>query len=141
VIHALPALEQGVFLRRLWGQPLDLVDGLIALAPAVGDRERAAALFREADEILAGCPDPGVLPDRLAAAKRAARPPVAGAELSERELTVLRLLNSGLSEREIGRELFLSFNTVHSHVKSVYRKLAVSSRADAVARARERRLL
>ena len=60
--EALPALEQGVFLRRLWGQPLDLVDGLIALAAAtagVGDRERAAALFREAEELLAGCPDAG----------------------------------------------------------------------------------
>ena len=49
---------------------------------------------------------------------------------------MLRLLSGGLSEREIGGELFLSFNTVHSHVKSVYRKLGVSSRAEAVARAR-----
>ena len=60
--EALPALEQGVFLRRLWGQPLDLADGLIALATAtagVGDRERAAALFRETEELLAGCPDAG----------------------------------------------------------------------------------
>ena len=40
---------------------------------------------------------------------------------------MLRLLSGGLSEREIGRELYLSFNTVHSHVKSVYRKLGVSS--------------
>jgi LuxR family transcriptional regulator, maltose regulon positive regulatory protein len=145
--EALPELEQGVFLRRLWGQPLDLVDGLIALAPAVaaaGDRERGADLFREAEELLAGCPDAGVLPVRLAAAKRAAgigRPAKAGAELSERELGVLRLLSSGLSEREIGQELFLSFNTVHTHVKSVYRKLGVSSRADAVARARTERLI
>ena len=60
----------------------------------------------------------------------------AGAELSERELTVLRLLGTGLSEREIGSELYLSFNTVHSHVKAIYRKLGVSSRAEAVARAR-----
>ena len=44
---------------------------------------------------------------------------------------MLRLLSGGLSEREIGRELFLSFNTVHSHVKSIYRKLGVSSRAEA----------
>ena len=131
--EALPALEQGVFLRRLWGQPLDLADGLIALATAtagVGDRERAAALFRETEELLAGCPDAGVLPERLAAAMGA--PATAGAELSEREREVLALLSRGLSEREIGRELFLSFNTVHSHVKSLYRKLGVSSRAEAV---------
>ena len=145
--EALPELEQGVFLRRLWAQPLDLVDGLIALAPAVaavGEHERAATLFAEAEQILAGCPDPGMLPGRLAAAKRAVRGPataVAGAELSARELTVLRLLGSGLSEREIGSELFLSFNTVHTHVKSVYRKLGVSSRAEALARAREQSLL
>jgi LuxR family maltose regulon positive regulatory protein len=46
------------------------------------------------------------------------------------------MLSGGMTEREIGHELFLSFNTVHSHVKSVYRKLAVSSRAEAIARAR-----
>ena len=54
---------------------------------------------------------------------------------------MLRLLSGGSSEREIGRELFLSFNTVHSHVKSIYRKLGVSSRADALAQARAQQLL
>ena len=146
--EALPALEQGVFLRRLWGQPLDLVDGLLALGPAtaaIGDRSRAAELFGEAEAVLARCADAGELPGRLVAARHASgmsRPAAtAGAELSERELTVLRLLHGGRSEREIGGELFLSFNTVHSHVKSVYRKLGVSSRAEAIARARDRRLL
>ena len=79
--------------------------------------------------------DAGALPARLAEARRAtrlARPAEPGAALSERERTVLRLLGSGLTEREIGRELYLSFNTVHSHVKAIYRKLGVSSRADAV---------
>ena len=134
--EALPLLEQGVFLRRLWGQPLDLADGLIALAAAtagVGDRKRAAALFEETETLLARCPDAGVLPQRLAAARRAGRLAVRGEELSQRERQVLALLSDGLSEREIGRELFLSFNTVHSHVKSVYRKLGVSSRSAAVA--------
>jgi LuxR family maltose regulon positive regulatory protein len=77
-----------------------------------------------------------VLGARLAAARKAAR--LDGGtlpeELSERELTVLRLLAGDLSEREIAAELYLSFNTVHSHVKSIYRKLGVSSRAEAVAR-------
>ncbi len=147
--EALPALEQGVFMRRLWGQPLDLVDGLLALAPtvaALGDRARAAQLLDEAEAVLATCASAGALPNRLTAARRGlgAGGPVTSAgddQLSERELSILRLLTGDLSEREIGRELYLSFNTVHTHVKSVYRKLGVSSRADAVARARAQQLL
>ena len=75
--EALPALEQGVLLRRLWGQQLDLVDGLLALAPtaaAIGDRARAEAVLAEAEAILAMCPDPGALPGRLAAARAAPAP-------------------------------------------------------------------
>ena len=62
--EALHALEKGVFLRRLWGQPLDLVDGLIELAAVVattGDRDRAAELLDEAAALAAACRDPGAL--------------------------------------------------------------------------------
>ena len=62
-------------------------------------------------------------------------------EFSERELDVLRLLGSQLSQREIGNTLFISFNTVKSHSKSIYRKLGVGTRSDAVGRARELELL
>ena len=48
---------------------------------------------------------------------------------------MLRLLDSELSVRQIGEELFLSANTVRTHTRSIYRKLSVNSRADAVARA------
>jgi LuxR family maltose regulon positive regulatory protein len=54
--------------------------------------------------------------------------------LSERELTVLRYLASRLTCAEIARELYLSVNTVRSHVKAVYRKLGVHSRSAAVER-------
>ncbi len=54
---------------------------------------------------------------------------------SDAELTVLRLLTSDLSTREIGNHLFLSPNTVRSHTRAIYRKLGVNSRGDAVARA------
>jgi LuxR family transcriptional regulator, maltose regulon positive regulatory protein len=54
---------------------------------------------------------------------------------SEAELTVLRLLASDLSTREIAARLFLSPNTVRSHIRSIYRKLGVGTRQDAVARA------
>jgi ATP/maltotriose-dependent transcriptional regulator MalT len=51
------------------------------------------------------------------------------------ELTVLRLLATELSARQIAEEVFLSPNTVRSHTRSIYRKLGVSSREQAVARA------
>jgi LuxR family maltose regulon positive regulatory protein len=54
--------------------------------------------------------------------------------LSDRELTVLRYLASRLTCTEIARELYLSVNTVRSHVKAIYRKLGVNKRADAVGR-------
>jgi LuxR family maltose regulon positive regulatory protein len=55
-----------------------------------------------------------------------------GGLLSDRELTVLRLLSSRLTSNEIAGALFVSSNTLKSHVKSIYRKLGVNSRADAV---------
>ena len=58
-------------------------------------------------------------------------------ELSERELTILRLLASELSQREIGSELYISRNTVKGHVRNIFRKLGATTRADAVARGRE----
>ncbi len=54
---------------------------------------------------------------------------------TEAELAVLRLLVSDLSAREIGNTLFLSPNTIRTHMRVLYRKLGVNSRAEAVARA------
>ena len=56
-------------------------------------------------------------------------------EPSAAELSVLRLLASELSQREIGSELFLSVNTVKTHTRALYRKLGATSRETAVARA------
>ena len=50
---------------------------------------------------------------------------------------MLRLLPTPLSQREIGASLYVSVNTVKTHTKSIFRKLGVSTRAEAVARARE----
>ena len=74
-----------------------------------------------------------------------ARRPVQGQRLTEplsdRELTVLRHLSSRLDSTEIAAGLFVSVNTVRTHVKAIYRKLGVNSRIDAVSRGRALALL
>jgi LuxR family maltose regulon positive regulatory protein len=57
--------------------------------------------------------------------------------LSEREIEVLRYLAKGLTYEEIGRQLFLSLNTVQFHVKNIYGKLLVNKRMQAIEKARE----
>ena len=71
----------------------------------------------------------------------AAAPPARAAGLSDRELQVLRLLDTELSGPEIARRLFVSQNTLRSHTKHIFTKLDVTSRRAAVLRARERGLL
>ncbi|HRF50499.1 MAG TPA: LuxR C-terminal-related transcriptional regulator [Anaerolineales bacterium] len=56
--------------------------------------------------------------------------------LSDRERDVLRLLAEGLSNQDIGDRLFLALNTVKAHTRSIYGKLGVNSRTQAIARAR-----
>jgi LuxR family maltose regulon positive regulatory protein len=61
--------------------------------------------------------------------------------LSERELDVLQLLASDLDGPGIARELYVSLNTMRSHTKSIFTKLGVNSRREAVRRATELELL
>jgi LuxR family maltose regulon positive regulatory protein len=61
--------------------------------------------------------------------------------LSDRELQVLRLLNTPLSQPEIADRLYISVNTVRSHVKHIYAKLGVHGRTEATVRAEELGLL
>ena len=68
-------------------------------------------------------------------------PPALAEPLTERELTILRYLQSILSNTEIAVELSLSVNTVKTHVRNIYRKLDTARRRDAVRRARELHLL
>jgi LuxR family maltose regulon positive regulatory protein len=62
-------------------------------------------------------------------------------DLSPSELRVLRYLPTNLTRSEIARELYVSTNTVNTHVRNIYSKLGVRDRSAAVARARELRLL
>jgi LuxR family maltose regulon positive regulatory protein len=78
--------------------------------------------------------------DRISA-QGAVSAPSRDSELSAREQGVVRYLQTRLTTREIAGELFISMNTLKSHLKSVYRKLDASSRSDAVARARSAGLI
>jgi LuxR family maltose regulon positive regulatory protein len=138
-------LEESVGVLRSYGQPIDLAFALIRHARvlrALGHRDAAAAIA-EARATIDSCPDPGILEGWLAAleARPRARSIQSGDKLSKRELVVLRALTGPLSERDIARELFLSRSTIHSHATSIYRKLGVSSRAEAIRQARELGLL
>jgi LuxR family transcriptional regulator, maltose regulon positive regulatory protein len=64
-----------------------------------------------------------------------------GEVLSQRELEVLRLLDSELTGPEIARQLYVTLNTLRTHTKRIFTKLDVTTRAAAVRRAYERGLL
>jgi LuxR family maltose regulon positive regulatory protein len=111
---------------------------------ALGERSQATTALDEARRAVRKAAAPGKVESLLADAERMVQagarrrptPSRPGEELSERELAVLRLLPTHLSQREIGESLYISVNTVKTHIKSIFRKLGVSSRADAVARGR-----
>jgi LuxR family maltose regulon positive regulatory protein len=107
---------------------------------ALGGRTEARAMLAEARAIVESCPDPGILPRRVEEVARrlgAAQPRATpDSVLTERELEVLRLLAEGLTKREVATKLFLSFSTIHSHTKSIYRKLDSTSRDAALEQAR-----
>ena len=106
--------------------------GTGALLDAVPRHETAhGALLGDIADVLRGAPPPSVEGELL--------PPPE--ELSPSELRVLRYLPTNLTRAEIARELYVSMNTVNSHIRNIYSKLAVRDRSSAVSRARELRLL
>jgi LuxR family maltose regulon positive regulatory protein len=147
------SLERAAELAGRGAGTLEVASADLALGRikhSLGESERARELLREARRRTDACADPGRLPARVAMAERTLRLGGPGArrgdgayvdELTARELAVLRLLPSDLTLREIGSELFVSHNTVKTHSRSVYRKLAASNREEAVNRARELNVL
>jgi ATP/maltotriose-dependent transcriptional regulator MalT len=140
--EALPFFEHAVAVLRAFGRSIELGDAVlrgVAVLESLGYREGAADLVDEARAVIDSCPDPGVLRQRLEAVEqpRRAHPRPRDNGLTDRELVVLRMLRGPLTEREIGRELYLSHNTIHSHTKSIYRKLGVSARSEATEKAHE----
>jgi LuxR family maltose regulon positive regulatory protein len=106
---------------------------------ALGDESEETRCLDLADAILDRLPNPGALPSR-SAELRANLLTVArhltefGEELSSREIVVLQLAADGLTQREIADQLFISYNTVKTHLKATYRKLGAASRDEALLR-------
>ena len=104
---------------------------------ALRDAEAARALLSEALDILRRRPGLGVLSEQVSELRTEVDALCAAAErngsgLTRAELRLLPLLATHLSFREIGTRLHVSRNTVKTQAISVYRKLGVSSRSDAI---------
>ena len=128
---------------RALGEPLSIAETILALGQArraLGRRDEAAALLREADFLIDSMRDPGVL-DVMRKLPAAPRGRPASDQVSRRELEVLEAMAAGASKREAADRLFVSYNTVHSHVRSIYQKLGAHSLSEAVAKARQRGLM
>ena len=111
------------------GQPERLIRTVVDQAPGVHHLllscTPAASQERYVEDLLAAT-------SRILPPARADVAPALVEPLSPREVIVLRYLCSRLTYREIAAALYVSLNTLKSHVRSMYRKLAVASRADAV---------
>jgi LuxR family maltose regulon positive regulatory protein len=121
---------------------IELIRVYIALADLAGAR----TLMREVNELLRRRPGLGNLADEARALRaRLAEEHGSGAPgasaLTGAELRLLPLLSTHLSFPEIADELFLSHNTIKSQAISIYHKLGVSSRTQAIVRSRELGLL
>jgi LuxR family maltose regulon positive regulatory protein len=144
---SIASLEAAVAVLRPGPYPLELAESLLWLGQARhladGPDSDARAALAEARLLLDDMPEQGILADRcrqtqqrLSGGNRDDTPAPRMDELSGRELEVLRMLPTALSEAEIGQELFISYHTVHSHIRAIYRKLGTTSRAQTVERAR-----
>jgi LuxR family maltose regulon positive regulatory protein len=130
--------------------PWPTLIGLLALAAVLstrGDRVRAREVLVEARATLAPFGDDiGIFSELLEREERKLRrikrrDGSLDGELTERELDVLRLLVGVSSTRQMAESLYVAPSTVRTQVKSIYRKLGVSSRGAAVQEAHARELL
>jgi LuxR family maltose regulon positive regulatory protein len=142
-------LSRAVNLAERAALPTTLILALVFLADAelaCGDRAAARSVLARARENVDNDP---VTPFGMrllqeaearigrAAVKSARRSGALVDELTDRELSILRVLPGTASQREIGAAMFLSVNTVKAYNKSLYRKLGVASRQEAVTAARD----
>jgi len=147
------AAEAAVELGRRGAGRVELAAALLTAAKAsrIGqDRQDRGvdpeALVGEARGILRHCADPGPLVTTWLAGEQRAAAAHSRHEgliepLTDRELAILRLLPAPSSLRQLAAELFVTPNTLKTHLRAIYRKLGAESREEAVIRARERGLI
>jgi LuxR family maltose regulon positive regulatory protein len=136
-------LDRAVRLRPLLTYDLPVVStqALLELARAyisLTDTAGARAVLRQAADILQRRPRLGTLPGQAEELRRQldtmARQAIGASALTAAELRLLPLLPTHLSFRAIAERLYVSRHTVKTQVISIYRKLGVSSRAEAIER-------
>jgi DNA-binding NarL/FixJ family response regulator len=131
--------ETAVILYSGYGDKALLVEALDAGVRGFVMKEAPLVDLHRAIEIVAGggtYVDP-VLAGSLATAEIAQKLPA----LTQRERDVLRLLANGQSNEEIGKELFISPETVRTHVRKAMDKLEADTRTEAVAKALRQKLI
>jgi LuxR family maltose regulon positive regulatory protein len=132
---ALALAEPGGFIRLfvdLGPQMADLLKRLQEQDVAVDYIEKLLVAFRDDEQVLVQ----DVSGEAKAPLALAARPQPLEDSLTNRELDVLELLVHRLRNKEIAEKLFLSPETVKGHLKSMYQKLQVSNRREAVEKAK-----
>jgi LuxR family maltose regulon positive regulatory protein len=132
--EAIVALEKALSLAEPEGEPKSYIRLFL---------DEGAPMAKLLDQAAVRDVAPNHVDKLLAAfstAKQRAAPPLVES-LSDRELEVLHLIAAGLSNQQIAAELVLTVGTVKWHLNNIYSKLGVNSRTQAVARARELRLL
>jgi len=127
--HVFPALQAGASGYVLKSQPRAVVEAQLKrvaqgeppLSPSIAMRVLSHFRLSHTDEALA--------------------PPEDMVKLTAREVEVLRMMGKGYKAAEIGRTLQISVNTVNGYVREIYRKLDISSRAEAAIEATRRGLI
>ena len=134
--RALVALESTLRLAEPEDYVRVFVDEGAPMAELLYQAARQGMMPDYCGRLLAAFPEPVPEgPDSHALSEELVEP------LSERELEVLQLIAEGLTNREVAQRLYITLNTVKGHTRNIYGKLGVSSRTQAVARARAFRLL
>lgn len=111
IFRALEAGADGYLLKR--SKPTDLRDALL-------------------DVLNGGAPMTSAIARRVVCSFKKNSPTLASVQLSAREAEVLKFLSRGFSNKEIANQIELSIETVRTYLKSIYKKLHVRSRTEAV---------